>query len=195
MTEDYFMYYLRTIEDKIRLPPSVFGSEIEDATKRILRERYEGRIFKELGIILSIENPQLLSDGIVIPGDAGAYYKISFDALTFLPQVNEVYKAEVKEIVEFGAFASIGPFQGLLHISQIGKDKYAYDKKTKALTTKTPNRNVKKGDVLIVKVSTASLKYSSSDTKVGLTMRPDGLGKVEWLSGKKEKEKKEESKE
>ena len=71
-----------------------------------------------------------MTDGIVIPGDSGAYYTVRFDAITFVPYINEVYLSEVKEIVEFGAFVSIGPLQGLLHISQIGKDKYNYDTMT-----------------------------------------------------------------
>ncbi len=179
------MYHIKTIEDRIRVPPDMFGSELEDAVQRILRERYEGRIYKDLGIVLSIDEPKVLTEGTVIPGDSGAYYTVSFEALTFIPVVNEVYRAEVKEIVEFGAFASIGPFQGLLHVSQIGKEKYYYDKKSKTLSSREAGRSVKKGDEVLVKVSTVSLKSTSSDTKIGLTMRPDGLGKPEWLRPKK----------
>ena len=181
------MYFIKTIADRIRVPPSMFGSKLEDAFQRILRDQYEGRLFKDLGIVLSIDNPSVLSEGIVIPGDGCAYYTVSFEALTFIPVVTEVYKAEIKEIVEFGAFASIGPFQGLLHVSQIGKDKYTYDKKSKNLTCRTPNRGVKKGDTILVKVSTVSLKSTSSDTKIGLTMRPEGLGKPEWFGPAGEK--------
>jgi DNA-directed RNA polymerase subunit E' len=179
------MYYIKTIEDRIRVPPQMFGSELEDAVQRILRERYEGRIYKDLGIVLSIDAPKVLTEGTVIPGDSGAYYTVSFEALTFMPVVNEVYRAEVKEIVEFGAFASIGPFQGLLHVSQIGKEKYYYDKKSKTLSSREAGRAVKKGDEVLVKVSTVSLKSTSSDTKIGLTMRPDGLGKPDWFKPKK----------
>lgn len=188
------MYHIKTIEDRIRVPPSMFGSELEDAVQRILRERYEGRIYRDLGIVLSINNPQILSPGTVIPGDSGAYYTVAFEALTFIPVVNEVYKAEVKEIVEFGAFASIGPFQGLLHVSQIGKEKYYFDKKSKTLTSKELSRNIKKGDELLIKVSTVSLKSTSSDTKIGLTMRPDGLGKLDWFKKEQKKAKPEKKK-
>jgi DNA-directed RNA polymerase subunit E' len=170
----------------------MFGSELENAVQAILRERYEGRIYKDLGIVLSVNNPKVVSDGIIIPGDSGAYYSVQYDALCFYPVVNEVYKAEIKEIVEFGAFASIGPFQGLLHVSQIDKEKFYYDKKAKTLGSKVLKKVIKKGDEVLVKVSTVSMKSTSSDTKIGLTMRPDGLGKLEWLEAKavKKKEKK-----
>jgi DNA-directed RNA polymerase subunit E' len=193
------MYTIKTIEDRIRVPPSMFGSDIEDAVRNILRTRYEGRIYKDLGIVLSINNPKVMTEGLIIPGDSGAYYTVQFEALTFAPVVNEVYKAEIKEIVEFGAFASIGPFQGLLHVSQIDKEKFYYDKKAKNLSSKVLKKVLKKGDDIIVKVSTVSMKSTSSDTKIGLTMRPDGLGKTEWLeqksAKKKEPAKKEEKKE
>lgn len=183
------MYYLKNIEEKIRVPPSMFGSKLEDAVLRILRDRFERRIYKDIGIILSIDDPKVLSEGVIIPGDAGAYYEVSFSAVSFLPFVNEVFTAEIKEIVEFGAFASIGPFQGLLHVSQIGKDKFYYDKKSKNLTSKAAKKSLKKGDVILVKVSTVSLKGTTADTKIGLTMRPDGLGKPEWVEKKQKKEK------
>jgi DNA-directed RNA polymerase subunit E' len=188
------MYYLNVVEDKIRIPPDMFGSKIEDAAMRMLRDRYEGRIYKDAGIILSVSDVSVLSDGIVIPGDAGAYYSVKFKSLTFLPLVNEVFKADVRDIVEFGAFASIGPFQGLIHVSQIGKDKYFFDKRVKSLSSKTAKRSVKKGDSVLVKVSTVSIKPTSADTKIGLTMRPDGLGNPDWLGIDKERKAKAERK-
>ncbi len=191
MTEANFMYFKNVIEDRVRVPPEMFGSKIEEAVLRILRDRYEGRIFKDLGIILSVDDASVASEGIVIPGDAGAYYTVKFDALGFMPYVNEVFKAEIKEIVEFGAFASIGPFQGLIHISQIGREKYYYDKRSKSLSSKAAKKSLKKGDGVLVKVSTVSMKPTTTDTKIGLTMRPDGLGKEEWAEKEEKKEKKE----
>lgn len=188
------MYYIKTINDRIRVPPALFGSTLENAVQSILRDRYEGRIYKDLGMVLSVDNPKILSEGLVIPGDSGAYYTVEFEALTFFPVVNEVYKAEIKEIVEFGAFASIGPFQGLLHVSQIDKEKFYYDKKSKSLSSRVLKRALKKGDEVIVKVSTVSMKSTSADTKIGLTMRPDGLGKPDWLEQKASKKKKEKEK-
>ena len=178
------MYHIRRMEDRIRIPPALFGSSLENAVLAILRDRYEGRIFRAIGIVLAVNECGILSEGVVIPGDGGAYYSVGFDALSFLPEVNEVFKAEIKEIVEFGAFASIGPFQGLLHVSQIDKEKFYYEKKSKSLTSRVLKKSLKKGDEVLVKISTVSLKPTSSDTKIGLTMRPDGLGKPDWI-GKK----------
>jgi len=181
------MYYLTNIEERIRVPPSMFGSPLEDALLRILQDRFERRIYKDIGILLLVLNPKAQNEGAIIPGDGGAYYTVHFDALTFFPHINDVFEAEIKEVVEFGAFASIGPFQGLLHISQIGREKYSFDKKNKTLLSRTDKRTLKKGDSVLVKISTISMKSTTADTKIGLTMRPDGLGKDEWAQMKAEK--------
>jgi DNA-directed RNA polymerase subunit E'/Rpb7 len=46
--------------------------------------------------------------------------------------------------------------------------------------------SLKKDDDVIAKVSTVSIKNTTSDTKIGLTMRADGLGVPRWDSDKKE---------
>ncbi len=179
------MYYELKAEDTVRLPPSMLVMKLNDAITKILREKYERRIFKELGMIIAVEDVDVGGQGTVIPGDGGIYYKVQFNAISFLPHVNEVYAAQVREIVEFGAFASIGPLDGLIHISQIGNEKFFYDKKTRALGTKR-GMSLKKGDGVLLKVSTVSLKGTTSDTKIGLTMRSEGLGVMRWDKEKKD---------
>lgn len=180
------MYYLVSIEDKACIPANLLSMDIEEATKKVLRENYERRILKEVGLVLSIDAVDIAGQGIVVPGDSNVYYTAKFNALVFNASVNEVFESEVKEIVEFGAFASIGPLDGLLHLSQIGGEKFYYDKKTKSLGSRG-RRSIKKGDTIYVKVSTISMKSSVNDTKVGLTMRSEGLSKDEWIAEEKKK--------
>lgn len=181
------MYYVKEIEDKVRVVPELFKEKTKDAVNRILRDEYERRIFRDQGVILTVFDTDILSDGVVIPGDGAAYYRVKFKALTFMPHVNEVYETEIKDLVDFGAFASLGPLQGLVHISQIGNEKFFFNKKLKKITSKSGKKSVKKGDRALVKVSTVSLKVNISDTKIGLTMRAPGLGKPEWLEERKPK--------
>lgn len=184
------MYYEIKAEDTVRLPPGMLVMKLKDAVTKILREKYERRIFRELGMVIAVENVEVGGQGSVIPGDGAIYYSAKFDAIAFMPHINEVYPAQIREIVEFGAFASIGPLDGLLHVSQIGSEKYSYDKKSKTLTARK-GRSLKKGEDVIVKVSTVSLKGTTSDTKIGLTMRSEGLGfQKEGTAAKEKKEKK-----
>jgi len=205
------MYSILTISDRVRVSPQFFGMKLGDAVTQILRERYERRIDRDIGVVLSVWGAKPSGSGIVIPGDGAAYYDVTFQALTFLPTVNEIVEAEVSELVEFGAFLNIGPFEGLAHLSQIANDFLTFNKKAMAIQGKESKKILKKGDIVVAKISTVSMKSSIPETKVGLTMRPEGLGKAEWVEererkresggdekekkGKKEKEDKPEKKE
>ena len=178
------MYYLSNVTDRVRVSPDLFGMDLDSAITRILSEKLEGKVFSDIGIVLGIRNIETSNSGIVMPSDGAAYYDVSFEVLSFLPKVNEVIESEVKEIAKFGAFASVGPFQGLLHVSQIGKETYRYDKKSKVVISRDKKKSLKKGDVLILKIATVSLKKLAQDTKIGLTMRNEGLGKLDWLLAK-----------
>ena len=186
MFGDYSMYQVITVSDRVRLPAQNFTMKLTDGLRQILRERYERRIDKENGIVLSVWNVVPEGDGLVIPSDAAAYYDVKFDALTYLPVVNEVIEAEVAELVEFGAFLQMGSLEGLVHLSQIANDFLTYNKRLPAFVGKESKKSLKKADHVLAKISTVSLKTSLSETKIGLTMRPEGLGKDEWV-GEREK--------
>ena len=179
------MYFVLSCKDKVRLPAQFFSMKLEDALMQILREKYERRIDKDAGVMLALWNVRPEGDGIVIAGDNAAYYEVAFDVLAYHPLVNEVIETDVSEIVEFGAFLSLGPMEGLVHLSQIANDFLTYNKKTQTFTGRESKKALKKGDHVFAKISTVSMKGSIPETKIGLTMRPDGLGKDEWLAGKK----------
>ena len=178
------MYQIVTVTDRVRLPAQNFTMQLGDGLRQILRERYERRIDKEHGMVLSVWNIEPQGDGLVIPSDPAAYYDVKFDALTYLPAVNEVLEAEVAELVEFGAFVQIGSLEGLVHLSQIANDFLTYNKKIPAFTGKESKKILKKGDHVLAKISTVSIKATLSDTKIGLTMRPEGLGKEDWIAAR-----------
>jgi len=185
------MYYILTCKDKVRLPAQFFSMKLGDALTQILREKYERRVHKDTGVSLAVWNVKADDDGIVIPGDCAAYFDVTFDVLTYLPVVNEIIESEVSEAVEFGAFVTMGPIEGLVHLSQIANDFLTYNKKLGAFSGRESKKSIKKGDHVFAKISTVSMKNNIPETKIGLTMRPDGLGKDEWIGAKKPVEEKE----
>ncbi|OIO27438.1 DNA-directed RNA polymerase [Candidatus Micrarchaeota archaeon CG_4_10_14_0_2_um_filter_60_11] len=172
------MYKLVTFKESVRVPPAKFGLKFKKAALEMLREQYERTLDKDHGIIISLHAADIKSPGRVIHGDGAAYFDVEFDALCFKPVVNEVVDGEVSEIVEFGAFVRLGPLDGLVHVSQIANDYLTYDKRTQALVGRQTKKTVMKGDFVRAKVATVSVKDSVLSTKVALTMRPDGLGKI-----------------
>jgi len=179
------MYRVYTIQDTVRVDPSMFEMGLENAITRILRDKYERRIDRDMGVILAVWNPMDISDGRVILGDGASYHQLTFNALAYTPENNEVVETEVNEIVEFGAFVKLGPMDGLVHLSQITNEFLSFDKKIPAFIGKESKKSLKKGDVVYAKISTISMKRSIADTKIGLTMRPEGLGRDDWAKSKK----------
>ena len=175
------VYRLYTISDVVRVPPSMFSLKLEDAVLQMLRDKYERKMDKDLGIVLAVVNARNIGHGNIIPGDGASYHNVSFEVLCFMPEVNEVFDGEVSEVVEFGAFVRMGPLDGLVHLSQITNDFLSFDKKTMMFVGRESKKTLKKGDLVRAKVSTVSMKGSIPETKIGMTMRPTGLGKLEWL--------------
>ena len=184
------MYYINTIKDTISIPPKYFGEDIKKSAESILRAKYERIIDRDLGIILALYNVRNISDGFLTPGDPSTHNDVTFDILTFSLEVDEVVAGEVSELVDFGCFVRLGPIEGLVHLSQITSDVITYDRKNGVFSSRNTGKSLKKGDLVYTKVSTISLKNNIKDTKIALTMRPDGLGKPEWATMGKIRERK-----
>jgi DNA-directed RNA polymerase subunit E' len=164
------LYAIYVVKDKFRLPPEQFDKNIEDVAAEILQRKYEGTIDKQLGVIVAVFNTRGISDGAIYAGDPATHHNVEFDMLTYLPYPEEIIAGEVTEIVEFGAFVRIGPMEGLVHVSQV----------TNEFLSRKSGRSLKRGDAVFAKISTVSMKNTVKDSKIALTMRPDGLGKEEW---------------
>lgn len=184
------MYVKIKAVDVVRVPPERLGEDLQVVVKEILQEKLEGRLDKKIGMFIAILDVVDIKEGRILIGDAGVYYETVFDVLVFRPKMQEIIEGAVVEIVEFGAFVEIGPLDGLLHISQITDEYISYDEKGAKLVTKDTGRTLGEGDKLRARLVAISLnERDPSDSKIGLTMRQPGLGKLEWIEADREKEK------
>lgn len=175
------MYKIVTVEDTVRVPPDRFSDPTNEAMVDILRKNYEGLTDKDVGTILAITELREVGVGRVIMGDGASYHDVTFEALVYKPEVNEIVLGEVVEIVEFGGFVRLGPIDGLVHVSQVMDDFVGYDKKKGVLYGKESKRSLKEGDKVRARIVSVSLKRGMKGGKIGLTMRQPGLGKLEWV--------------
>ncbi len=184
------MYLVSKIEDTVRIPPSRFDDPLENVAVEILNESYVGKIDKKLGLMVTVNEIEELGTGKVIMGDGAAYHDVLFTALFFKPELHEIVEGEVIEITEFGAFIRIGPMDGLVHVSQVTDDYINYDGKRGALIGKESKKSLEEGNKVRARIVALSLKgKSSKETKIGLTMRQPGLGRMEWIDEEKNKKK------
>lgn len=184
------MYLVSKIEDTVRIPPNRFEDPLENVAVEILNESYVGKIDKKLGLMVTVNEIEELGTGKVIMGDGAAYHDVLFTALFFKPELHEIVEGEVIEITEFGAFIRIGPMDGLVHVSQVTDDYINYDGKRGALIGKESKKSLEEGNKVRARIVALSLKgKSSKETKIGLTMRQPGLGRMEWIDEEKNKKK------
>jgi DNA-directed RNA polymerase subunit E' len=187
------MFYKVKLKDHIRVAPDKFGLGLRQAIVSEVKNKYAGFISKDLGMVIDVSDLDHIGDGVIIPGDGAAYYDTSFELLTFEPEVQEVVKGKIKEIAEFGVFFSMGPIDGMIHISQTMNDFVSFSK-DKVLQGKDGKRSLKINDQCRARIIAVSYK-DLANPKLGLTMRQAGLGKEEWIDQDLLKESKEPSSE
>lgn len=173
------MYYKLEITDHIRVPPNMFAVDVRESVTKQIKDKYNGLVSKEMGIVIDVAEINEIGDGIIISGDGAAYYETNFTLLTFKPELQEVVVGKIKDIADFGAFINLGPIEGMIHVSQTMDDFVSFSKE-KVLTGKESSRTLKVGDMCRARIIAISFK-DLNNPKIGLTMRQPGLGKLEWI--------------
>ncbi|HWG90372.1 MAG TPA: DNA-directed RNA polymerase [Candidatus Thermoplasmatota archaeon] len=176
------MYQIVEMEETVRIPPSELSEDQDNIVAALVHRSFEGRLNKKHGFTVLATDIQRVGEGRVIHGDGAVYQRVKFNALTFKPEVGEVVEGTICEVVEFGAFVRFGPLDGLLHMSQIMNDYLNVDLGQERLMGKETGRTLGLGDRVRARLVTVSLnELSPRESKIGLTMRQPGLGKLEWL--------------
>ena len=191
------MFYRTKLKDHIRVSPSLFGLSAEEAVTKCIKKKYDGYISKDLGTVIDVSKVIEIREGIILPGDGASYYDTTFELLTFKPEMQEVVLGRIRDIADFGAFIHLGPIEGMIHVSQAMDDFVSFSKE-KVLSGKESKRTLKVGDRCRARIIAVSFR-DVTNPKLGLTMRQEFLGKLEWIeedktSPKKRKGAKEEKK-
>ena len=174
------MFYTVKLNDHIRVPPTMLGEDVKKAVFKQLREKYEGHISKDIGSVIEVGDIEDIGTGVIVPGDGAPYYPTTFTLFTFQPEMQEVVLGKIKDMADFGAFINLGPMDGMIHISQTMDDFVSFAKE-KVLTGRDTKRMLKVGDLCRARCVAVSFK-EVTNPKIALTMRQEGLGKVEWLT-------------
>ena len=173
------MFYRIEVQDHIRVSPRLFNLEINESVLRAVKQKYDGLIDQNLGVIIDVSQVKQIGEGVIIPGDGASYYETTFELLSFQPELHEVLSGKIKDIADFGAFITLGPIDGMIHVSQTMDDFVSFAK-DKTLSGKESKRSLKVGDVCRARIIAISFK-DVLNPKLGLTMRQQGLGRLDWV--------------
>jgi DNA-directed RNA polymerase subunit E' len=176
------MYKIVELADTVRIPPEFIGQDLGKVMDKLVQQSFEGRLSKQHGMTVLTLDVEPIGEGTVIHGDGAIFQRVKFRALTFKPEVHELVHGIICEVVEFGAFAHIGPLDALVHMSQVMNDFVSADVANERLTGKESGRALTIGDNVRARIVTASLnELSPRESKIGLTMRQPALGRLEWI--------------
>jgi DNA-directed RNA polymerase subunit E' len=177
------MYYLDQRADVVRVPPARLGAEIESVLTELAQQQFEGKLVDGQNLTVLIRDVHPIGEGHIIHGDGGVYQEVEYSALLFRPELQEVVEGNVVEIRKFGAFVRFGPLDGLLHVSQIMDDRVNIDEHNQRLVGVESKRDLKVGYKARARIVSLSLsEISPRDSRIGLTMRQPGLGRLEWIA-------------
>lgn len=177
------MYVVYEVEEWIGIPPSVIGEDLDAAVRNIIRDRMEGQIDDELGIIAAVIDAKVVGDGIVLslPGDPDIYFPVRYRILAFKPVLLEVVKGIVREAREQGIFVGIGPIDGFVFRNQIMDEQVEFLFDKRGFRGVESNRIIAVGDRVRARITQISKAARRAATlRIGMTMRQPYLGKEEW---------------
>ncbi|MEZ0289725.1 MAG: DNA-directed RNA polymerase [Sulfolobales archaeon] len=174
------MFRVYEVQDFVKIPPYRYGEDLKKIVEEILREEYESKFFKDLGLVLMIYDVEVDELGLVIPGEGSTYHEVKFKMLTYVPLVNEVVEGRVRDVRNIGLFVDIGPITALVHISQVMDDKAMYDELTKRIVSEDGKRFIGVGDMIRGRITSVSMTPGrEGELRVAMTLRQSGLGKIE----------------
>src|SRR3989344_817547 len=182
------MFYKTQLKDHIRVSPKYFDLPTKEAVLKAIKGKYDGYIDQDVGVVIDVADIKDIGEGVIILGDGAVYYDTVFDILNFKPELKEVITGKIKDIADFGAFVTMGPIEGMVHISQTMDDFVSFAK-DKVLSGKESGHMLKIGDQCRARVIAVSFK-DIANPKIGLTMRQLGLGRIDWMDEAQEKQKK-----
>jgi DNA-directed RNA polymerase subunit E' len=174
--------------DVIRLTPERLGDDYETICRNLTRETLEGKASPDKSLTILVSNIENVGEGRIVHGDGAIYQKVAYDAIVFKPQLHEIVNGQIVEILKFGAFVRFGPLDGLLHVSQIMDDRIDVDSAGQRLVGKDTKKDLRVGDTVKARIVAVSMnERNPRESKIGLTMRQNALGKVEWIDDSRKK--------
>jgi len=176
------MYMLTQAERVVRIPPANLKNDIGQVIDALTQDSFEGRLGEDKSLTVLTTKVEPIGPGRIVHGDGAVYQTVRYEQLVFRPKDNELIEGVVVEVLKFGAFVRFGPLDGLLHISQVMDDRVDVDPDNQRLVGKDTGRTLGIGDRVKARIVSIDLNEKNpSDSKIGLTMRQPGLGRIEWL--------------
>lgn len=175
------MYKLIKAKGTVRIPPEYFGEPLDKVALEVLKQEYQEKVIKELGLVLAVLNVKVSEEGQILLGDGATYHEAEFEILSYQPLIQELVEGPVVQVTNVGAYVNLGPLDGFAHISQILDDQIKYDTIRGYLLGEKSKKVLEKGDIVRARIVSISASGPGKMMRIGITMRQPYLGKLEWV--------------
>lgn len=91
------MFILSELSDLVRIPPQSFNIPVQKALKDELHKKYSNKVISNLGLAIAVWDILDIKDGLLKPGDGGAYVEVKFRIVVWKPFTGEVLTGWVAE--------------------------------------------------------------------------------------------------
>ncbi|MEK6942319.1 MAG: RPB7/RPC8 family DNA-directed RNA polymerase subunit, partial [archaeon] len=81
------MFNIYSINDTVRVPPTLLSKDLNDSVLKILQQEYEGLLDEDLGIVIAIFDVENIGEGKIVPGDGSVYYNTNIKMLVYKPEL------------------------------------------------------------------------------------------------------------
>ncbi|MDD3263699.1 MAG: DNA-directed RNA polymerase [Candidatus Nanoarchaeia archaeon] len=173
------MLYKLILKDVVAVEPKYANTNTKEAVLASLKKEFLGYNDRNLGSIVEVIDVLEVGVGKIMMEDSSIYFEVTFEAISFRPDNQEIVKGYVRDIVDFGVFLNIGAMDGMIHLSQTMADFVSFSQE-KVIVGKDTKQTLKVGDICIGKIIAISYR-DINNPKIGLTMRQPYLGALNWL--------------
>ncbi|OUV37860.1 MAG: DNA-directed RNA polymerase [Euryarchaeota archaeon TMED103] len=179
------MYSIVEREDTIRIPAEYIreGQSLVDHIDSLANDAFEGRFDVDENYTVLTFDHKPVGRGKIIHGDGAIYQAVSFKALLFNMENNEVVDGYVSDVSEYGAFVRIGPVEALLHKSQILDEPIQVNMGIRRIEGAQSGKHIEEGSHVRSRVVSKAINQNDPRaSKIGLNCKMDGLGAAGWIT-------------
>ena len=107
------MFFLTTIADTLRIPPSSFSKGDSPSIVQAINAKYPRKVIMDVGMCIALYDVIEVGSSLIHPADGGAHFEVVFRVVVFKPFVGEVVNGRVSACTKAGIEVSLDFFDSI----------------------------------------------------------------------------------
>mmetsp|Transcript_8777 Transcript_8777/g.13007 ORF Transcript_8777/g.13007 Transcript_8777/m.13007 type:complete len:250 (+) Transcript_8777:48-797(+) len=102
------MFITTLLKDVVYMDPGNMDMEhYENSIEDYLREKYVGKVLKNVGLCIAIWNVSKITRPLILPNDGRSYSTVHVEVVVLHPQVNEIMVGTIDRVTPSGIYVSL----------------------------------------------------------------------------------------